>query len=158
MNNIHYLTLFALLLLPSTALAKPTAEEVQSVLNHYNSGSEVILVDYQFCSAIAREGENKNECVDSLDPATLKRGDKVYLWMNYMVPKSTTPSIRLQFLNAGRVGKSRDISLTGSFRYRTWSLALTSTAGDWKITIDQQTGAAFTSIALLDYHVGDKTE
>lgn len=158
MKRFLCLALFALILLPTAALAAPTAEEVKSVLDHYNSGSEVILVESMFCSEISREGENKNDCVDTLNPATLNKGDKVYLWMNYMVPKETTPKILVQFNKEGRTMKTRDINLSGSFRYRTWSLVPTNKAGAWTVAIDQESGDDFTAIASVTYNVSDLTK
>lgn len=158
MKRFFCLALFTLILLPSIALAKPSADAVQSVLDHYNNGTELVLVDYKFCSDIAREGENKNECVDTLDPMTFAKGDKVYLWMNFMVPKNAAAKVLVQFSKSGRTMKARDINLTGSLRYRTWALIQTTKAGDWKIAIDQEVGDDFTAISALDYKVSEKAE
>ena len=158
MKRSFILILFALLLLPALSLAAPTADAVKSVLDHYNSGVEVILVDFQFCSAIAREGEQKNACVDTLDPATLHKDDKVYLWMNFLVPKETTPKVLIRFNIAGRTMKTRNLILSGSFRYRTWALLPTDKAGTWTIAIDQENGTDFSPISSLNYQVNAQTE
>ena len=53
--------LLAFVMFSTAALAVPTAEEVSKVLDHYKNGNQVVLVDYKFCTDVAREGENRNE-------------------------------------------------------------------------------------------------
>ena len=155
MKKCICLTLSTLLLMSSAALAAPTANAIKGVVDHYNSGAEVILVDYKFCSDVALKGEKKNECVDTLDPATLNKEDKVYLWMTYMVPKKSNPNILVQFNKSGRTMLSRDIALIASFSARTWIPVPTGKSGAWTIAIDQETGDNFTNISTLTYNVSD---
>lgn len=155
MKRCICLTLSVLLLTSSAVLAAPTAKAVKDVVDHYNSGAEVILIEYKFCSEIALDGKQKNECVDTLDPATLNKADKVYLWMSYMVPKKSNPKILVQFNKSGRTMLSRDITLIASLGARTWIHVPTGKSGAWDIAIDQETGDNFTNISTLTYSVSD---
>jgi hypothetical protein len=158
MKKCICLTLSALLLMSSAALAAPTAKAVKSVVDHFNSGAEVILVEYKFCSDITLKGENKNECADTLDPVTLNKEDKVYLWMSYMVPKKSNPNILVQFNKSGRTMLSRDITLIASLSARTWIRVPTGKSGAWTIAIDQETDDSFTNISTLTYSVSDVSQ
>ena len=85
-----------LLVVPSLAMAKPDGPTAKKVLDYYLNGSEVVLLDYQFCSGI-----KDTECIDPVDPKTLASGASAYLWMNFMVPKPVKSTLFIQFKRKG---------------------------------------------------------
>ena len=62
MRNYYSLLLLAPFTLPAFASEAPTAAEVQKVMQYYQTGTEITLVDSKFCTAVEKAGENKNEC------------------------------------------------------------------------------------------------
>ncbi len=51
-----------------------------------------------------------------------------------------------------------DISLSQSFRYRTWRLVPTKKAGDWTVSVEQEGADAFMNLAKFDYTVTEALE
>lgn len=144
-----------LLVVPVVSFAAPTPEAAKQVLDHYWSGSTPLLVDYKFCSEISKEGENKNECVTEVDPSAIAKGDKVFLWMNYMVPKNTAYNISVLITRKNRPEKTRDMSITSSLRYRTWTTLPTVKTGEHSIQVDQEVDDNFTTLKNLTYQVSE---
>lgn len=144
------LPLFAVL--PLQALEKPTQEEVVKVMQYLNEGEEIVLVDSKFCTEIVKKGEDKNECADP-GVNEVAKGAKKYLWMNYLVPGNSTPSVLVQFKFKGRALKSDEIKLSKTIRYRTWKFLETSRVGHWEVVIEQETEAGFVPVATIPYTV-----
>lgn len=137
---------------PLQAMEKPTQEEVVKVMNYLSEGSEIVLVDSKFCSEIVKAGENKNECADP-GGSQVTKGEKQYIWMNYLVPGNSAPSVLIQFKYKGRALKSGEIKLTKAIRYRTWKYLETSRVGNWEVVIEQENETGFSTIATIPYTV-----
>lgn len=144
-----------LLVAPVVSVAAPTPEATKQVLEHYWNGSTPVLVEYKICSEISKEGDNKNECVSEVDPSAIVKGDKAYLWMNYMVPQNTSHDISVLFTRKNRPEKTRDINIRGSLKYRTWTTLPTSKAGEYSVQIDLDVDDNFTTINNLSYQVAE---
>ncbi|MFH2058940.1 MAG: hypothetical protein ABIJ59_08565 [Pseudomonadota bacterium] len=75
-------------LIPALTLAfdKPSSKETKKVMEYYNSGkgNGALLFDYKLCTKVGEEGENKNECVQSISGDEIKVGDEIHLWMNFI--------------------------------------------------------------------------
>ena len=142
-------------MIPAVSFAAPTPEATKEVLEHFWNGSTPILVESKFCADIGKDGANKNECVSEVDPAAVAKGQKVYLWLNFMVPQDTAPSISILFSRKGRPERSADVNLKGSLRYRTWTTLPTEKAGDYAIQVDQDINDNFTTLKSLTYKVGE---
>jgi len=142
-----------LLLVPMVVCAAPSPDETKKVLDHYWSGSSPILVEYKFCSGIAKEGDNKNECVAEVDPQEISADSEVFLWMNYMVPQNTSHNISLLLTRNTRPEKTRNFSITGSLRYRTWTQLPTGKPGDYTVQIDREVDDNYTTLKSLSYQV-----
>lgn len=143
------------LLVPSLAISVPTPEETRSVLDHYWNGDTPVLVEYKFCSDIVREGDEKNNCAVEVDPKMLQSGETVYLWMNYMVPQNTEHNISILFTRNGRPEKTKNLKITGSLRYRTWTLLPTDKAGTYNVQIDRELNDNFTTLEQMTYSVAE---
>lgn len=144
-----------MVLVPALSFAAPTAESAKEVLDHYWSGNSPLLIDYKICSEISKEGENKNECTTEVDPSAIAKGDKVFLWMNYMVPQHTEQNISVLFTRKNRPEKTRGIKITGSLRYRTWTTLPTGKTGEYSIQVDHEVDDNFTTLKTLSYQVAE---
>lgn len=128
---------FLILSISSSVFAKPSPETVKEVLEFYynGKGQGAVLVDTLLCNDVAREGENKNDCVGPID-GDVTVGESVYVWMLYMVPQGEkVNNILLQANYKGLTRSTKDIDLVGSIRYRTWKKVNLNRAGTWELKI-----------------------
>ncbi len=153
MKRIVLVSIF-MLVVPAVCFAVPGAEATKEVLDHYWKGKVPVLVESKFCAEIGKDGANKNECVGDVDPAKIAQGDKVYLWLNFMVPQDLTPSISILFSRNNRPERSAGVELKTSLKYRTWTELPTGKPGDYTIQVDQEVNDSFTTLKSLSYTVG----
>ena len=144
--------LLTLVAMPLQALEKPTQAEVVKVMKYLNDGDEIVLVDSRFCTEIVKAGDNKNECADP-GANQVAKGEKKYLWMNYLVPGNSNTAVLIQFKFKGRALKSDEIALSKAIRYRTWKYLETSRVGNWEVVIEQETETGFVPVANIPYTV-----
>jgi len=144
------LLLLALLILaPGLALAKPDASVAKEVLDYYLKGSEVVLLEYNFCASI-----QNTQCIDPVDPTALAKGSEAYLWMNFMVPKTVKSILFIQFKYKERTMlTSDDVTLQDSIGYRTWIQVPTDKIGDWDVVVEQERAQRYQGITTLAYSV-----
>jgi len=146
-----------MVLMPAVAWAgdAPDLDTVKRVLDYYHNGNTVTLVEYKFCSEIVKEGENKNECADTIDAAAIEKGSKAYLWMNFIVPGDNTEkaNVLVQYLRKGMAMKTSEIQMPQSLRYRTWRQLPTKNAEAWSIAISQETQEGYKKIGNIDFTV-----
>lgn len=152
MKKLLIIALF-MLVAPAVAMAAPTADEAKKVQDHYYQGSEPVLVDYKFCTEVAKAGDNKNECVAEVDPMAIAKDTKVLLWMNYMVPLDTTHNISVLVTRNDRPMRNQTLSISQGMRYRTWVLLSTGKDGDYKVQIDKEVDDNYTTLKALTYKV-----
>ncbi len=133
--------------------AKPTGQEVSKVMDYYYTGNEAVIVEYKFCKEVVKEGDHKNDCAVEVDSKSVKKGEKVYLWLNAMVPKDAKVILSTQFIRKGRALKNRESKMNGSLRYRTWFAVPTAKTGAIEVSIDQEKGDDYVSIEKLGYTV-----
>lgn len=136
--------LFALVLcLPLLAQAKPSPEEVKSVIDFYFNGQDqgIVLADTKLCDEIYTEGDQKNECMETRNTATLKEGEETYLWMLFMVPSKVDPQRIMVQLNLGDITMDvKNLTITSSLRYRARTKIAFKRPGEWKLKIIHDTG------------------
>lgn len=154
----HFCTASLLLLcLPALLLAqpKPTPEETKKVVDYYfkGKGKGVILMDYKLCQTIPRQGAGKYECQQAITDWHVKQGQRVFLWMNFLVPAKTEAKILLQLERRNVVRKTINLSLPGSLRHRTWTQVPTQQAGKWKVHILQVSNTADLAIGQIEFSV-----
>jgi len=149
------LVVIVLLLVPAISIAKPTADSAKEVQDYFWNGDGPLLVEYKICSEVAKEGENKNECVTEVDPSALVKGDKVVLWMNYMVPQDTEQKVSVLVMRNNRPEKTSNINLPGSLRIRTWATLPTDKEGSYSIQLDHEIGDNFNTLKKLSYQVSE---
>lgn len=140
---MKYLCLLFAALLPLTLHAKPSADEVNKVVDFYNNGKDegIVLGDIKLCEGIGKDGAAKNECENEIDPASLKAGQSVMVWMNFMVPMGVQEQeIMLQFNHQGVTREVEKVTVSSAMRYRVWRKVKFDRAGDWKANIIHDNG------------------
>lgn len=135
-NMIQTSMLLLLLLLAFTnihAQTKPTPETTLAVLNFYfnGQGQGVILADMKVCKTI-----EENECVENIPANSLKKDEQYMIWMMYVVPRGDeVKDIIVQFNQNGITRFTKDVSVSGSIRYRTWKSFSLNRVGEWEIKV-----------------------
>ena len=153
------LTLFLFLfLLPLAVFAqnKPTADAAKAFLDFYytGQGQGVVLADAKVCTEVSREGDNRYECVDTVDLNALQAGETYNLWMLFVVPEGDTyEDILVQFNQGGLTRQTKEVSVSGSLRYRTWKSLRLTKVGDWTIKVLHARGDAVEELASLSVTV-----
>lgn len=115
----------------SQAQTKPSAEAAKSFLDFYykGQGQGVVLADMKVCTDVAEA-----ECTETLDPSLLLVGMKYKIWMVYVVPDGDeVDTLSLQFSKDGETKFTRDLSVKGSIRYRTWRSFNPNAPGIWTV-------------------------
>lgn len=145
--------MMALCVFPALAFAAPSSQETKAVLDHYWSGDSPVLVEYKVCSEIVKEGDEKNNCAAEVNPEALQAGEDVYLWMNFMVPRETEHKISALFTRNGRPEKTKDMKISSSLRYRTWTKLPTAKGGTYQVQVDRDVDDNFTTLESFSYKV-----
>jgi len=135
------------------AQTKPTPEAAMSFLNFYfkEQGQGVVLADVKVCTKV-----DKNECIDNVPVDSVKNGNQYYLWMLYVVPKGDkVDDIIIQFNRGGITRFTRDISVSGSIRYRTWKSFTLNRSGEWEVKVLHDRGDSIETLQTLSLIVVD---
>ena len=117
----------------SFAQTKPTSESAKSFLDFYykGQGKGVVLADIQVCTDVVEA-----RCEETVDPSLLQAGMKYKIWMAFVVPEGDeVDSLSLQFTKDGQPQHTRDLSVKGSIRYRTWRNFNPSEAAIWEVKV-----------------------
>jgi len=142
------LALVLLMMIPTLSMAKPDGTKAKEVLDYYLNGSEVVLLESQFCSSI-----KDTECVNPIDAKSLANGAEAFLWMNFMVPKPVKSTLFIQFQRKGRTLLTSEITMQDSIGYRTWIPLPTDKSGDWQVVVEQEKAQGYEGITKLAYSV-----
>jgi len=139
------------------AADRPAPQQTREVVDYYfdGKGNGAVLMDRRVCSEIASDGEDKNDCRQPADLATIAVGDALFLWMNFMVPAGDQAAILVNFSHNQRVRKTANATLKGAIRYRTWKPIPTDRAGKWTVTIVQELADRDLELATFDYTVNE---
>ncbi len=141
MQSIRPLTLtLALLLACATAFAqnKPSAEDARNVIDYYllGQGQGPILMDARFCHNVV-----ENECADLVAPDALIKGEAYNVWFRFLVPQGEEVNgIQVEFIHDGVTQISKELSASGSIRYRTWRFVRLEQEGDWRMKVSFRHG------------------
>ncbi len=145
--------------LPTMSFAqdKPSSDEVRKVVQYYfnGKGQGAILMDFNLCQIIHKEGARKNECKLGIANKKIKKGQEVFLWLNFLVPVGDEAEVLLEYKRKEKVRKIQNISIPKSFRYRTWRKIPTNKSGNWTINIFQEADDKDLDLGSLKYSVVD---
>ncbi|MDH5784720.1 MAG: hypothetical protein OEZ16_03825 [Chromatiales bacterium] len=158
MNRYYSLLLLAPFTAPAFAADPPSPAEVRKVMQYYQDGSDVMLVESKFCTEVEKAGDNKNECAEEINATTIEEGSRPLVWMNFFVPGSDSANVLIQFKHKGKALKSDEMSLSNAIRYRTWKSLPTSKTGPWEIAVEQETAEGYRPVTTLSYSVVEKVE
>lgn len=152
---IILIVMIALMPALGIAVERPSSQEAKKVMDYYShgKGNGAVIVDAVFCTEVAKEGEYKNDCVQSVSTNDIKVGDAVNLWMNFMVPANDTADIFITYTRNQRIRHTQKLALKGAFRYRTWKKIVTNKPGKWTIQIYQEVGDEDMDLGILTYNV-----
>ncbi len=137
----------------SNAQTKPSPEVAKSFLDFYykGQGQGVILADIQVCTDVVN-----TECTETVDHSLLKAGQQYKIWMAYVVPEGDeVNSLSIQFSKDNELKFSRDLSVKGSIRYRTWRTFSPTATGIWEVKVMDNREIELEELAKLSLVVGE---
>lgn len=139
--------------MPAVALAAPTAEEVKKVWDFYfkGQGQGLVLVEAIPCLEVAKDGEQKSECVKEVPAEGVKAGTTIFIWQAYVLPsKDVVEDVSIQVKLGDQVRETKDVSkLEGSsIRTRTWTGVTLKKAGNYTFLI-QRGGDTLKTISVV---------
>ncbi len=115
-------------------------------------------MERKLCQEIPEKGAEKYECKGEITDRRVKKGQKVFLWMNFLVPAGDQAEILLQFQRKDRVRRVLPVSLSGSPRYRTWKKIPTDKTGNWKVSFVQEMEDADLNLGEFEFSVFEGKE
>lgn len=133
---------------------KPDPAAAKSVLDfyYYGQGKGVVLADVKICADV-----DQNECRDEVGLTSLRKGVQYHLWMLYIVPQGDeADNILVQFNQKGLTRFTRDVSVSGSIRYRTWKTFTLNQTGEWEIIVLHDRGDDIETLVTLPVSVVDQ--
>ncbi|MCK4866202.1 MAG: hypothetical protein KAT06_12365 [Gammaproteobacteria bacterium] len=150
MKKLILLTCSIMMSFSAYAVDVPSSAEAKKVLDYYynGQGQGVVLIESKLCSEIDKEGDNKNNCADNINPVSVQKGQNLNLWMAFLVPNNDpVQNIIIQFEHNGIARMVKDVKVSGSVRYRTWRKVSFSKTGNWTVKIIHDKGD---DVQLLD--------
>jgi hypothetical protein len=151
-----FLLLFITVLTTSlSALDRPNTLEVKKVIDYYKHGKDsgVILVESMLCRAIHRDGPNKHNAKDVVSHTSFKKGEKIYLWMNFLVPEHTKANIHFEYRRKGKARQISELLISTATRYRSWKIVPTNKTGTWEVLISQELANKDIELTKITYTV-----
>jgi hypothetical protein len=130
---ICFILLATMVFAQETTMTKPDMATTKSVMDFYLNGNEAVLYEVKLTSAV----EN-NEATDEI--TSIAKGEKVSVWMAFMIPKETVDSnYTVAIINGQEEIKSKVFAFEtqqyGSLRYRTYTTKTLYQAGSYDIII-----------------------
>ena len=137
------------------AVDRPNTLEVKKVIDYYKYGKDqgVILVESILCREIYRSGPQRNNAKNIVKTVSVKKGEKIYLWMNFLVPEHLNANIHFEYKNKGKVRQASDLGISTAPRYRSWKKVPTNKKGTWEISISQELEESDIELATITYTV-----
>lgn len=161
MKKIIFLICSVMVSYSAYAVDVPSSAEAKKVLDYYykGQGQGVVLIESKLCAKIDKEGDNKNNCADSLSPTSLQTKQKLNLWMAFLVPNNDpAQNIIIQFEHNGIARMVKNVQVTGSVRYRTWRKVSFNKTGNWTVKIIHDKGDDVQVLETLNITVSDAVD
>jgi len=137
----------------SGAQGVPSPEEAQRFLDFYCNGQDrgVVLAEARICTDVPRDGNRAYACVGEVAPDAVQTDQSYYLRMVFVVPQGMTDvPIVVQYAHQGTTRDEDEVTVSGSIRYRTWTVFTLREAGPWQFQIARVTDAGPESLRTLD--------
>ena len=130
---ICFILLTTMVLSQENALTKPDMATTKTVMDYFLNGDEAVLYEVKLTSSV-----ESNEATDEI--TSIAKGEKVSIWMAYMIPKETVDTNYTVTIMLGQDEiKSKVFSFEtqqyGSMRYRTYMTKTLYKAGSYDIII-----------------------
>jgi hypothetical protein len=134
------------------AQEKPTTNEVRKVIDYYyhGQGKGAVLKNYKFCHKI-----KESNCEEAIAKGKMIKGEKVFLWMDFLVPVGDKAEMYMEFKRKNKIRKVTDFIISGSIRYRTYQVIPTNRVGDWVVNIIQEMQDKDINLGEVRYTVVD---
>lgn len=123
-------------------VAKPSPDAAKSTVDYYmmGQGGGPIILEAKLCTEVdKKDGPTKNDCVAAVDTnAGVKAGTPVMLWLSYLVPQGDTyEDVQVQVKQGDTVRETKDLTMKGGLRSRTWPGVRLNKAGNWTVTLSR---------------------
>lgn len=151
MKKVLFAIAASLLAFSAFAVDVPTSAEARKVLDFYyhGQGQGIVLIESKWCTEIENEGDNKNNCADEVNPGAVQNGQELNLWMAFLVPSDDPEqNIIIQFEHNGVARMVKNVTVSGSIRYRTWRKVTFNKTGEWTVKIIHDKGDDVTVLSI----------
>ena len=157
MNRNYFSRIILVLSFISIAMlwgqTKPSSDEAKAFIDFYynGQGAGVVLADMKICREVV-----ENECSGEVAIDSRKKNEKYVLWMMYVVPKDDKiEGLIIQFNQGGLTRFTREASVSGSVRYRTWRSFKLNQTGVWEIKVLQDKGTEVETLKTISLTVAE---
>lgn len=143
----------ALALPPSHAQDAPSPQEARRFLDFYYNGQDrgVVLADVRVCTDVPRDGDQAYACVGEVAPDAVQTDQSYYLRMVFVVPQGLEDvPIAVRYIRQGTPRDMDEVTVSGSIRYRTWTVFTLREAGPWQFQIARVTDTGTEGLRTLD--------
>lgn len=126
----------------ATAADRPSSRDTLHVIEYYYGDDErPVLMSFKLCRGVHDNGPSRYECRGELGERDLEPGMRVYVWMNYLVPRRARPTITLRVEREGARRDTWSSQLQGAIRFRTWHAVGLDRAGHWRVEVYHENGS-----------------
>ena len=137
----------------ASAQEAPSPQEARRFIDFYYSGQGqgVVLAETHICTEIPREGAQAYQCVGEIAPDAVQVGQSYYLRMVFVVPQGVQgETISIQYNHEGTLRNTDEVTVSGSMRYRTWTVFTLREPGPWQVQIARSTDGSVEGLRTLD--------
>ncbi|MGC4115149.1 MAG: hypothetical protein QM765_11180 [Myxococcales bacterium] len=123
----------------SAQTAEPTPDEIDRVLEYFNSGKGrgPILTGFKACTSVdnKKDSPTRLECSEEVS-GPVKKGTVVHAWTAWFVPQGDRyDDIAVQFVHEGSLRATVDVSVTTAYRTRSYKSQALTKSGNWEIKV-----------------------
>ena len=137
-RRVNYFRLLAvflglLLVLPTGAVAAPTAKMIKEVVDYYYTGQKAgpILTETKLC-----KGVKNYECTELINPNSVTKSEPINVWMRFFVPKGVVyDDILVEYKHEGIPLRLTPHKIDSSIRYRLVDKNSLDKPGNWTINV-----------------------
>lgn len=140
-------------LLTASAQEAPSPQEARRFIDFYyaGQGQGVVLAEARICTDVPREGAQAYQCLDEVAPDAVQVGRPYHLRMVFVVPQGVVgETITVQYNHEGTPRKVDEVTVSGSIRFRTWTMFTLSEPGMWQVQIAHATTGDLEELHTLD--------
>lgn len=122
----------------SVSATPPSADEVNRVVDYFNTGKGQgpVLLEMTPCLEIGKPaGERKKKCIKPIT-AAVRTGTTAYVYLRWVVPRDDKyDDIVVEWLRGDDVEASTQISVSTSWSYGIWKAKGLTKSGSWTVRV-----------------------